>query len=51
MSLYGIYGEHAQDACLLYNEKNRKFLLANIPKQEKNTQMYKVKILNLTSSL
>jgi hypothetical protein len=28
MSLFGIYGEHTQ-ACPLYNEQNRKFLLAN----------------------
>jgi len=36
MSLYGIYGEHTQEACPLYNEQNRKFLLANVPNQEKN---------------
>jgi hypothetical protein len=46
MSLYGIYGEHTQEACPLYNEQNRKFLLANVPNQVKNAQMYKVKILH-----
>jgi hypothetical protein len=46
MSLYGIYGEHTQEACPLYNEQNRKFLLANFPNQEKNAQRYKVKILH-----
>jgi hypothetical protein len=34
-ALYGIYGEHIQEACPLYNEQNRKFLLANVPTQRK----------------
>src|SRR5215469_10001953 len=48
MSLYGIYGEHTQEACPLYNEQNRKFLKApsNVPNQVKNSQMYKVRILH-----
>ena len=44
--LYGIYGEHTQEACPLYNEQNRKWLLANLPNQEKNAQKYGVRILN-----
>jgi uncharacterized protein DUF3303 len=42
----GIYGEHAQETCPLYNEQNRKFLLANVPSQEKNAQRHDVKILH-----
>jgi hypothetical protein len=42
----GIYGEHAQEACPLYNEQNKKFLLANVPGQEKNAQRHNVKILH-----
>ncbi|HEX9319118.1 MAG TPA: hypothetical protein VF884_09300 [Nitrososphaeraceae archaeon] len=43
--LYGIYGEHTQEACPLYNEQNRRWLLSNLPNQEKNAQKYGVKIL------
>jgi hypothetical protein len=43
--MYGIYGEHTQEACPLYNEKNRKWLLASIPDQEKTAQKHGVKIL------
>jgi hypothetical protein len=46
MALYGIYGEHTQEACPLYDEQNRKILLANVPSQEKNAQRYNVKILH-----
>ena len=43
--LYGIYGEHKQEACPLYNEQNRRWLLANLPNQEKNAKKYGVTIL------
>jgi hypothetical protein len=44
-ALYGIYGEHTQEACPLYNEQNRRWLLANLPNQEKNAQKYGLRIL------
>ena len=44
-ALYGIYGEHTQEACPLYNEQNRRWLLANLPNQEKNAKKYGVTIL------
>ena len=44
-ALYGIYGGHTQDACPLYNEQNRNWLLENLPNQEKNAQKYGVRIL------
>lgn len=44
-TMYGIYGEHTQEACPLYNEQNRKWLLANLPTQERTAQKYGVKIL------
>src|SRR5215469_9489278 len=50
MSLYGIYGEHTQEACPLYNEQNRKFLLANVTNQVKNAQRHNVKILHQSPS-
>ncbi|MGA9149817.1 MAG: hypothetical protein WBZ36_04490 [Candidatus Nitrosopolaris sp.] len=37
--------ENTQEACPLYSEQNRNFLLANAPSQEKNAQSYNVKIL------
>jgi len=43
--MYGIYGEHTQEACPLYNEQNRKWLLASVPNQEKNAQKYGVRFL------
>jgi hypothetical protein len=44
MALYGIYGEHTQEACRLYNKENRQLVLSqNI---EKNAQKYGVKILH-----
>ena len=46
MGLYGIYGEHTQEACPLYNEQNRRFVLANVPSQERDAQKYNVKILH-----
>ena len=45
--MYGIYGEHTQEACPLYNEQNRRWLLENIPNEEKTAQMHGVK--NLTT--
>ena len=44
-SMYGIYGEHTQEACPLYNEQNRRWLLTNLPNQEKTAQKYGVRIL------
>jgi hypothetical protein len=46
MGLYGIYGEHTQEACPLYNEKNRKYLLRTVPNFEKDAQKSRVKILH-----
>jgi hypothetical protein len=46
MALYGIYGEHTQEACPLYNEENRKYLLRIAPTIEKNAQEYNVKMLH-----
>ena len=43
--MYGIYGEHTQEACPLYNEKIRKWILANLPNQEKTAQKHGVRIL------
>ncbi len=45
MDMYGIYGEHTQNACPLYNEQTRKWLLGNISNAEKNAQKYGVRIL------
>jgi Domain of unknown function (DUF3303) len=45
MALYGIYGEHTQEACPLYNEGNRKFILKNLPNVEKNAKKYNVRYL------
>lgn len=44
-TMYGIYGEHTQEACPLYNEQNRKWLLASLPNQEKTAQKHGVRIL------
>jgi Domain of unknown function (DUF3303) len=43
--MYGIYGEHTQEACPLYNEEIRRWLLASLPNQEKTAQKYGVRIL------
>jgi hypothetical protein len=43
--MYGVYGEHTQQACPLYNQESRRWLLANVPNQEKNAQKYGVRIL------
>jgi len=44
-ALYGIYGKHTQEACPLYNEQNRKWILENFQNQEKSAQMHGIKIL------
>jgi hypothetical protein len=46
MDLYGIYGEHTQEACPLYNDENRKYLLRTVPSMDKNAQKYNVKMLH-----
>lgn len=46
MDLYGIYGEHTQEACPLYNDENRKYLLRIVPSMDKNAQKYNVKMLH-----
>src|ERR1051325_6890734 len=44
--LYGIYGEHTQQACPLYNKESREYLLSRSPDMQKNAQKYGVKILH-----
>lgn len=44
-TMYGIYGEHTQEACPLYNEQNRRWLLTNLPNQEKTALKHGVRIL------
>jgi hypothetical protein len=46
MGLYGIYGEHTQEACPLYNEENRKYLLRTAPTMAKDAEKFNVNILN-----
>jgi hypothetical protein len=46
MSSYGIYGEHSQEKCPLYNEEHRKYLLRVAPTIEKKAQEYNVKMLH-----
>jgi hypothetical protein len=46
MGLYGIYGEHTQEACPLYNEENRKYLLMTAPTMAKDAEKFSVNILN-----
>jgi hypothetical protein len=46
MGLYGIYGEHTQEACPAYNKETREYLLSQAPNMEKNAQKYGVKILH-----
>jgi hypothetical protein len=40
------YTEFTENILTLYNEQNRKFLLADVPSQEENGQRYNVKILH-----
>jgi uncharacterized protein with GYD domain len=44
--LYGIYGEHTQQACPLYNKEVREYLLSRATDMEKNAQKYGVKVLH-----
>jgi len=46
MALYGIYGEHTQEACPLYNKESRRSVLTGSQNMEKNAQKYRVKILH-----
>ena len=46
MGLHGIYGEHTQQTCPLYNKESREYLLSRAPNMEKNAQKYGVKILH-----
>ena len=48
--LYGIYGEHTQQTCPLYNKESREYLLSRSPDMEKNAQVYGVKILHQVHS-
>jgi hypothetical protein len=38
MGLYGIYGSHTQEACPLYNEESRKYLLRVAPTMAKDAE-------------
>ena len=46
MALYGIYGEHTQAACPLYNKEVRQDLLREAPDLEKGAEKMGVKILH-----
>ena len=46
MALYGIYGEHTQVACPLYNKEVRQDLLREAPDLEKGAEKMGVKILH-----
>ena len=46
MALYGIYGEHTQAACPLYNKEVRQELLRGAPTLEKRAEKMGVKILH-----
>jgi|SRR5215831_15346230 len=46
MALYGIYAEHTQQTCPLYNKESRESLLRGAPNLEKNAQKNGVKILH-----
>ena len=46
MALYGIYGEHTQESCPLYNKESRQSVLTGSQNMEKNAQKYGVKILH-----
>jgi hypothetical protein len=50
MGLYGIYGEHTQEACPLYNEENRKYMLSTAPTMNNDAQKYNVKFLHMFHS-
>jgi hypothetical protein len=46
MGLYGIYGSHTQEACPLYNEESRKYLLSVAPTMANDAEKSNVNILN-----
>ena len=46
MGSFGVYGEHTQQACPLYNKESREYLLSQAQNMEKNAQKYGVKILH-----
>ena len=46
MGLYGIYGTHTQEACPLYNDESRKYLLRVAPTMAKDAEKSNVNILN-----
>jgi hypothetical protein len=43
MGLYGIYGTHTQEACPLYNDESRKYLLRVAPTMAKDAEKSNVK--------
>ena len=51
MGLYGIYGTHTQEACPLYNDESRKYLLRVAPTMAKDAEKSNVNILNQFHSL
>ena len=48
MGLYGIYGEHTQEACPLYNKESREYLLSQTPTMENNAQKYGVSLTSVS---
>jgi uncharacterized protein with GYD domain len=44
--LYGIYGEHTQQMCPLYNKESREYLLSRTQDMEKTAQKHGVKVLH-----
>jgi hypothetical protein len=46
MDLYGIYGTHTQEACPLYNDESRKYLLSAAPTMREDAEKYNINILN-----
>ena len=45
MALYGIYGSHTTEACPLFNEGNRKLLLATAAGMEETASRFGVKVV------
>jgi hypothetical protein len=46
MDSYGIYGTHTQEACPLYNDESRKYLLSAAPTMREDAEKYNINILN-----
>ena len=44
--LYGIYGQHTQQTCPLYNKESREYLLSRTQDMKKNAQKCGVKVLH-----